>query len=270
MPDVNTSEIGTLAKTSASAPFFDACTENAASQAPRLLVLSGAGLSADSGLATFRTPGGLWERFDVNRVANALTWKEHRSEVFAFFEAVRSAISEAQPNEAHRRLAAWQQKWGPHRVRLLTQNVDDLLERAGALEVTHLHGRHNTLLCTACAHEWETELKDYTSTTRCPRCNSLKGVKPGVVFFNERAPRYQVLNSLVKRLRPQDLLLAVGTAFEVLGPERFVPLRRKADARTALVDPSPSASEWFGQVLAQPAKSGLAALEAWVESGLQT
>lgn len=235
---------------------------------PRLLVLSGAGLSAASGLATFRTTGGLWDRFDVNKVVNALTWKQHRDEVFAFFKEVRAHVAAVRPTEAHYCLARWQKKWGPHRVRLLTQNVDDLLERAGAQEVTHLHGRYDTLLCTACGKEWQVLSADYHEHTRCPKCNSLKGVKPGVVFFNERAPQYQVLNGLVKRIRPQDLLLAVGTSFEVLSPERFVPSHRRADAKTALVDPNPVTSEWFGRVVAQPADTGLAGLEPWVESGL--
>lgn len=236
---------------------------------PRLFVFTGAGLSAESGLATFRSAGGLWQRYDMDRVANALTWKRHREEVFEFFALARDAVAQAQPNEAHCQLARWQQQWGPERVHLFTQNVDDLLERAGATTVTHLHGNLVELQCTACAHHWGVDRAQYVSSTRCPACNSLKGVKPAVVLFYEAAPRYQDLARAVKRMRRQDVVLVVGTSLEVLPAERLMPAHRKGDERVVLVDPVPSQEEWFGHICAQNAAQALPELYPQVQAWLQ-
>jgi NAD-dependent SIR2 family protein deacetylase len=107
-------------------------------RAPRLFVFSGAGLSAESGVPTFRSTDGIWSKFDLDEVCNFNLWRKHRSAVFRFYEDRRKEIEAAQPNGAHRLLALWQHTWGADRVRLITQNVDNLLERAAARDVVHL------------------------------------------------------------------------------------------------------------------------------------
>lgn len=118
--------------------------------ARRLVVISGASLSAESGLATFRDDGGIWTQFNLDEVCNYRVWRSNRSKVFEFYARRKEEVLAAQPNAAHRCLAAWQQQWGSDRVLLMTQNVDDLLERAGAADVLHLHGELTTLLCDTC------------------------------------------------------------------------------------------------------------------------
>lgn len=230
-------------------------------EAPILYVFSGAGLSAESGVPTFRTAGGLWTKHNLDRVCNMLTWKENRSAVFEFYTGRRREAAAVAPNDAHRRLAAWQSRWGTQRVRLLTQNVDGLLERAGAQSVVHLHGDLAHLLCTACGHRWPVDDEAYHEHTRCPKCDSLKGVKPGVVFFHEMAPEYAHLQRMMRSIREHDVLLVVGSALEVVTVEYLVPADRVGHALNWQVNPDPVDESYFGRVLAQGASAGLQALE---------
>jgi len=117
---------------------------------PRLIVFSGAGLSAESGLATFRGASGLWEGVSIRTVCHIDTWEENFEAVHDFYDARREGGSEAEPNLAHRTIAKWQNAW-PGRTHILTQNIDRLLENAGCTEVIHLHGDIRILWCV----EWK-------------------------------------------------------------------------------------------------------------------
>lgn len=233
---------------------------------PVLWVVSGAGLSAESGLPTFRDADGLWGQFDINEVCNALTWKHNRERVFDFYRGMREAYFGAQPNAAHRQLAEWQARWGAERVHLLTQNIDLLLEAAGASAVTHLHGRLDELHCTACGTRWQAELD---IGARCPKCTSLRGVKPGVVMFNERAPQYSVLVRLHKTLRPHDVVVFAGTAMEVLSAQAIVPARLHGSARIVNVNPLRLPDPAIGTHIEHAASAGLplleTALQEWMD-----
>jgi NAD-dependent deacetylase len=229
---------------------------------PRLYVFSGAGLSAESGLSTFRTGDGIWTRNSVDEVCNIHTWRKNRQAVFRFYNDRIREKHGAEPNAAHKLLAKWQNKWGAERVQLLTQNVDDLLEKAGATSVIHLHGDLNSLLCTACDLAFPKEGLYFDPAAACPICGNHEGVKPGVVFFGEAAPAYQSLHRLRAEMRACDLFLAIGSAFEVVPPEAMLPWDRQNEhPRNFLVDPSPNRSEMFGVVEAQPATTGLQNLE---------
>lgn len=228
---------------------------------PNLYVISGAGLSAESGVPTFRTAGGIWAKYDMQRVCNALTWKDHRSEVFEFYRHCREGVDKVAPNGAHKALARLQNTFGSDRVQLLTQNVDDLLERAGAQEVIHLHGDLKRLQCTACGHFWEVGFEQFAETTRCPACESLRGVKPAVVFFQERAPNYVHLNRMAKRLEQQDILLAIGTSMQVISPASLMPVWRKGHARNFQVNLELAEKDWFGENIATGATNGMEQLE---------
>ncbi|MCA7988715.1 SIR2 family NAD-dependent protein deacylase [Burkholderia vietnamiensis] len=157
---------------------------------PRLYVFSGAGLSAESGIPTFRTGGGIWSQESIDEVCNFLTWRRNREAVFRFYNQRIAEKRDARPNDAHRILAAWQGLWGTERVRLITQNIDDLLEQAGAQQVTHLHGDMHSMLCTLCDLRFPKGGEEYRPDTACPRCGTAEAVKPGVVFFQEAAPEY--------------------------------------------------------------------------------
>jgi NAD-dependent deacetylase len=186
---------------------------------PQLLILSGAGLSAESGLRTFRDGGGLWEGHDIDVVCNFDTWRENLELVHGFYQARREAAAGAAPNPAHAAVARWQARWPTH---ILTQNVDDLLERAGCTDVCHLHGRLQDMRCYDCDHEWEHGLGPWViGRDACPECGAMRAVKPGVVFFGEMAPAYHTLQVAMDSLRPQDVLLVIGTSGQVLPVARM-------------------------------------------------
>lgn len=186
------------------------------SPVPRLVVLSGSGLSVESGLSLYRAAEGLWESHDVNLVCNIQTWKAHAALVHRFYDDRRAQSAQAQPNAGHRLLADLENEGAV----LVTQNVDTLLEQAGAQHVLHLHGAIDQMLCTDCDHTWTVPLTLCWNmeTDRCPKCRSGKGVKPGVVFFGEQAPNYAPWRSMVANLRPNDVVLTVGSSGEVVNP----------------------------------------------------
>jgi NAD-dependent deacetylase len=186
---------------------------------PRLIVFSGAGLSAESGLPTFRGDSGLWEDVPIRRVCHIDTWRENFAAVHEFYDARRMAEAKAEPNAAHRTIAEWQRAW-PGRVAILTQNIDRLLERAGCSGVVHLHGDIRSLHCLACEAEWEIGSGPYDQKG-CPECGTRQEVKPAVVFFGEMAPLYRDLYEIVQELRPQDTVVVVGTSGAVLPADRL-------------------------------------------------
>jgi NAD-dependent deacetylase len=225
---------------------------------PRMYVFSGAGLSAESGISTFRTGDGIWTRESIDEVCNYLTWRRNRASVFRFYNQRLAEYGDARPNDAHRLLAQWQETWGTERVHLVTQNIDDLLEQAGARQVTHLHGDMVTLLCTDCDYRFPMSGGKLDPHAACPSCGHADGVKPGVVFFNEAAPEYETLWRIQEAMTEDDLFIAIGTAFEVIPPERLLPRERLGRThRNFIVDPAPRRTECFGVVEANPATVGL-------------
>jgi NAD-dependent deacetylase len=186
---------------------------------PGLIVFSGAGLSAESGLPTFRGASGLWEGISIRTVCHIETWEENFEAVHDFYDARRQAGAKAEPNQAHRTIAEWQKTW-PGRVSILTQNIDRLLERAGCTEVMHLHGDIRILSCVACGHEWEIGNDPY-DRAGCPSCAGKDSIKPGVVFFGEQAPRYHDLHVIVAGLRAEDTAIVIGTSGTVLPADRL-------------------------------------------------
>ncbi len=186
---------------------------------PHLIIFSGAGLSAESGLSTFRGKNGLWENVPLDVVCNFATWERNFDAVHAFYDARRIAARDAQPNAAHRTIADWQKRW-PGRVRVITQNVDPLLERAGCDNVVHLHGDVLAMHCVACDRQWKIEATAYDQSG-CPSCHQKKTVKPAIVFFGQPAPEYDVLHAVVRSLRPIDTVVVVGTSGTVLPADQL-------------------------------------------------
>ena len=115
----------------------------------KVLILSGAGLSAESGLRTFRDSDGLWEEYDIEEVCSARGFRANRQKVLDFYDKRRAQLAECEPNEAHRMIARIKAKY-PEQIAVLTQNVDDLLERAGCVDVVHLHGFLPEIYCEHC------------------------------------------------------------------------------------------------------------------------
>lgn len=183
----------------------------------QLVILSGAGLSAESGIPTFRGPDGLWHSHKLEEVAYIETWKRNYELVHSFYNERREQIRPTQPNAAHRMIASWQLKYN---TLVFTQNIDDLLEKAGAKAI-HLHGSIKEMLCTACGKVWDVGYEPWVETSRC-KCNSRRGVKPNVIFFGEQAPNYPQFWKVMDNLSSEITLLVIGTAGVVIPVNEIV------------------------------------------------
>ena len=177
----------------------------------KAVIISGAGLSAESGIPTFRDKGGLWERYSIDVVANFCTFEQNRVKTFKFFNEFRALLKDARPNAAHEALARLQKSFGPEHIVLITQNVDDLLERAGCTRVIHVHGCLWQMQCLDCAHMWDIGYGSWAPYEPCPACASL-AIKPQVVLFNEMAPRYGDMHEIMDSLTADDCFAALGTS----------------------------------------------------------
>lgn len=183
---------------------------------PNLLIFTGAGLSAASGVPTFRDANGLWQNHRIEDVADYMTWSKNFDLVHAFYNARREDMLHVTPNAAHAQIASWQQEF-PDQVQVFTQNVDMLLEAAGCTNVTHVHGEIDRMQCVACGTGWKLDKLVWdTEHDRCIKCNSRKGVKPGVMFFNEHAPKYKDLYGAIKHMHENTWVLIVGTSGVVI------------------------------------------------------
>ncbi len=203
----------------------------------RIVVLTGAGISAASGLPTYRGPGGLWNEPDVARLSKREGFTESPEACWKFWAAVRENAQKAVPNRAHLALAEWETRLGRDQTLVLvTQNVDRLHQRAGSKKVAELHG---SVFRTKCSNS-ECELTPFDDrdlhpggVPRCPLCNAI--LRPDIVLFGEPIPADP--DWIVKRaLRDCDLFLAVGTSGTVAPAARFVEWAKYAGAETLLVN----------------------------------
>ncbi len=177
----------------------------------KAVIITGAGLSAESGIPTFRDKGGLWERYSIDEVANFCTFEQNRVKSFKFFNEFRSLLKTARPNAAHAALARLQKLCGPEHIVLITQNVDDLLDRAGCTNVLHVHGYLRQMQCLDCEHVWDIGYGNWAPYEPCPACASL-AIKPHVVLFNEMAPQYANMHAVMDSLTADDCFAALGTS----------------------------------------------------------
>ena len=205
-----------------------------------IVVLTGAGISAESGIDTFRSAGGLWERHRVEDVATPEGFARDPELVQRFYDARRAAVQEVAPNAAHEALARLDAEWGGELL-IVTQNVDDLHERAGARRVLHMHGELLSALCPICErrHRWTGPLLDRPA---CPTCEA-HSLRPDVVWFGEMP--YQ-MDRIYAALRQADLFVSIGTSGAVYPAAGFVRDARDLGARTLELNLDRSeGSQWF-------------------------
>jgi NAD-dependent deacetylase len=193
----------------------------------RIVVLTGAGVSAESGLVTFRDPDGLWERHDPAELATPEAFARDPGLVYRFYNARRSQLSTVHPNAAHIALANLQRGFSGE-LFLVTQNVDDLHERAGSPQVCHMHGELGTMRCTKCGRRMAAPAK-FDGRTRCPGCDSAGGLRPDVVWFGEMPYHLEEIDA---QLADCDLFVAVGTSGVVYPAAGFVSQARRHGATT--------------------------------------
>ncbi len=184
---------------------------------PRIIVFSGAGLSAESGLKTYRDNDGLWENNRIEDVATADAFAAHPQQVHSFMSSRRQELARVVPNAAHHGIASLERLYS---IVNITQNIDDLLERAGCREVIHLHGFLPELRCLSCHHVWDIGHAAYNRQP-CPRCSGQR-TKPNIVLFGDPAPLYQVLHRLFfplsreDALTQKDIVIVIGTMGNVV------------------------------------------------------
>jgi len=190
-----------------------------------IVILTGAGISAESGLATFRGDDGLWNNHPIEEVATIDGFFQNPYKVYDFYEDLSEEIAEAKPNSAHKAIADFQQKAD---VFLITQNVDLLHEKAGSSQVCHMHGRIDESICLSCGRI----VKGLpTAESICPACSVEGMMKPNIVFFGE-TPQY--MDEIEKRLNACHLFIAVGTSGIVYPAAGFVKIAKACGAQTIL------------------------------------
>lgn len=186
----------------------------------KVLILSGAGLSVDSGLKTFRDNDGLWEEHDVMEVCSTYGFRKDPKKVLNFYDERRNALADVEPNLAHKMIAKIKDEFPSH-VAVLTQNVDDLLERAGCKGVVHLHGELRKLRCLKCSYEFDIKYEKMEGKI-CPKCGSSR-LRHAVVMFGEAAPNYEILYEALSKM---ELFVCIGTSGEVLDVARFAKMAK--------------------------------------------
>ncbi len=180
---------------------------------PHIVVFTGAGISAESGIATFRDSGGLWEQYSIEEVATPDAWHRNPRLVLDFYNARRRQVAEAQPNAAHQALAELEQHFP---TTIITQNIDDLHERAGSTQVVHLHGEITKARCPEAPHLiYDIGYRDIQWGDTCKHGHQLR---PHVVWFGEPVPMYPVAASLI---RSADIGIVIGTSLAV-SPANFL------------------------------------------------
>ena len=226
-----------------------------------IVVLTGAGISAESGLATFRAEDGLWEDHPVEQVATPEGFARDPDLVQRFYDARRAAVLVASPNAAHHALGRLEREWDGELL-LVTQNIDDLHERAGAHGVLHMHGEALSAWCTSCdaRHPWRTTLRDRPA---CAACGEL-ALRPDIVWFGEMPYR---MDAIFTALARADLFVSVGTSGAVYPAAGFVQQAAAHGAHTLELNLERSAgSHWFDET-----RLGLASelVPQWVDQLLR-
>ena len=225
-----------------------------------IVILTGAGVSAESGVATFRGPGGLWEGHRVEDVCTPQALARDPELVHRFYDERRAGLANVEPNAAHRALARLDKEW-PGELLLVTQNVDDLHERAGSARLLHMHGELRSALCAACGIRtlWEDSLPP---ETECPNCG-VPALRPDIVFFGEMP--YQ-MERIERAIAEADLFVSIGTSGAVYPAAGFVQTARYHGAATLELNLEPSeGSLWFGESRMGPAGT---LVPAWVDEVL--
>lgn len=196
----------------------------------RIVVLTGAGVSAESGIKTFRDAGGLWEGHDVMEVASPQGWAKNQELVLDFYNQRRKQLHEVQPNAAHKALVELEEN---HDVQIITQNIDDLHERAGSKNVVHLHGELLKVRSTVydqLVYEWTSDLN------LGDKCEQGAQLRPHIVWFGEMVPMLTVAAELTASA---EIVIIIGTSMQVYPAAGLVGYA-PSDAQVYYIDPKPS------------------------------
>jgi NAD-dependent deacetylase len=208
---------------------------------PGIVVLTGAGISKESGIDTFRDADGLWSRVNLEDVATIEAWHRDKKKVLDFYNETRSLFRAAniKPNAAHAALARLEAKY-PGEVMIVTQNIDPLHEMAGSKNVIHMHGRDGEVRCMNCGTVFPSDA-DLSPESVCPTCKTVGELRPNIVWFGEDPMHLDQIYAALERC---GLFMAIGTSGEVYPAAGFVlHVRRRARARTVELNLEPTESQ---------------------------
>jgi len=227
----------------------------------KIVILTGAGISAESGIRTFRAIDGLWEDHRVEDVASPAGFHRDPALVYRFYNMRRQQLTspDIMPNAAHHALAALEKSYDGEVV-IVTQNIDDLHSRAGSKNLTHMHGELLKARCLLCGEVSETR-DDFDSATNCPACGDAGGLRPHIVWFGEM-PLY--MDEIYHHLSGCDLFAAIGTSGHVYPAAGFVEAAAAHGAKTVELNLEPSlVHSAFDEAIYGPATE---AVTKWVET----
>ena len=228
----------------------------------KIVILTGAGISAESGLGTFRAEGGLWAQHRIEDVATPEGFARDPKLVVDFYNTRRAQAAEANPNAGHKALAQLEAQFDGE-VILVTQNVDDLHEKAGSQRVMHMHGALKGALCGRCEHRWDAPLVMAVGDV-CPNCSAATA-RPDIVWFGEMP--YD-MEEIYGHLADADVFVSIGTSGNVYPAAGFVSEARRYGARTMEFNLEPSATGGlFDDIRIGPATQ---TLPEWVAEVLNT
>ena len=215
----------------------------------RIVILTGAGLSAESGLATFRDKDGVWAKYDYREVATPEGFARNPSLVHDFYNMRRRSLASVKPNAAHIALACLEQKH-KGQVLIVTQNVDNLHEAAGSQNLIHMHGELLKVFCIHCRMgcSWADDL---STDLACPSCDITGGMRPDIVWFGEMPYR---MGDIGDALAEADLFISIGTSGNVYPAAGFVAEARANGAHTIELNLEPSEGvSYFAEAIHGPA-----------------
>lgn len=206
--------------------------------ARNIFILTGAGVSAESGLSTFRDKDGLWERFPIEEVATIQGYEGNPARVLEFYNVRRAKHGDVKPNAAHFALARLQSTWAEHGgiVTICTQNIDSLHEQGGARSVLHMHGEIGKARCHDCG-DLQPAHGDLSLDLGCGACGRVGGIRPHVVWFGE-TPLY--MDEIYDALAGADLFVSIGTSGAVYPAAGFVAAARRGGVATMELNLEPS------------------------------
>ncbi len=227
---------------------------------PKLVILTGAGISAESGLGTFRDKDGIWTKYPLEDLATPEGFERDPDFVQGFYNARRAQLKDAKPHAGHVALARLEAAWDPDGFLLVTQNVDDLHEQAGSKRIAHMHGELARALCRGCGGStvWR---DDIAPSSVCPKCAEPGLLRPDVVWFGE-VPYH--MNIILMAVEACELFVSIGTSGAVYPAAGFVEMARAAGARTVELNLEPSDNAFvFDDTRYGPAS---VVVPEWVES----
>lgn len=181
----------------------------------KIVIFSGAGISAESGIKTFRDADGLWENHKIEDICNQYTWEQNYERVHKFYNQRRLQLADVKPNLAHEVVAQIKQKYKEDCI-VITQNIDDMFERAGCSDVIHVHGELTKMECMACGEIYDIGYREFVAGQECPACKNTH-IKPYVVFFGGQAPKYMNMYEAFEYLQNDNsIAVVIGTLGNII------------------------------------------------------